>query len=99
MSAIMSDDDHVQLRALVHGRVQGVFFRSFACDHALQLGLVGWVRNLRDGTTVEVVAEGPRTALHGLLTRLREGPPGAYVRAVDIEWRPASSELNSFRAV
>ena len=97
MSETASHDDHVQLHALVRGRVQGVFFRGFVCDHAQWLGLVGWVRNLPGGRTVETVAEGPRAALQELLTRLREGPPGAYVQAVDVEWRPASSEFSSFR--
>ena len=86
-----------RLRALVRGRVQGVFFRDFADHHARRLGLAGWVRNLADGATVEVVAEGPRSALEGLLTYLREGPHGASVVAVDVEWREARPDLGPFR--
>ena len=56
-----------RLYALVHGRVQGVYFRAFVQRHAQALGLSGWARNLPDGATVEVVAEGSRAALDGLL--------------------------------
>lgn len=38
---------------VVKGRVQGVFYRAFARDISVQLGLRGWVRNLSDGS-VEV---------------------------------------------
>ncbi len=86
-----------RLRALVRGRVQGVFFRDFADHHARRLGLAGWVRNLADGATVEVVAEGLLSALEGLLTYLREGPHGAFVAAVDVEWGETRSDLGPFR--
>ena len=58
----MSPPDSARLRLLVHGRVQGVFFRQAAADEARQLGLRGWVRNLANGD-VEIVAEGPRREL------------------------------------
>ena len=93
----MSDDDYTRLRVLVRGRVQGVFFRDFAQTHARRLRLAGWARNLSDGRTVEVVAEGPRTALEELISRLREGPPDAFVTEVNVEWLPARSEFNLFR--
>src|SRR5690242_452673 len=56
------------LRALVRGRVQGVGFRAFVVYQALELGLSGYARNLSDGRTVEVVAEGPMPALETLLS-------------------------------
>ena len=82
---------------MVRGRVQGVYFRDFARIHAQRLGLVGWVRNLPDGTTVEVLAEGARPALEQLLACLREGPPHAHVARVDVEWSTALGESDSFR--
>ena len=86
-----------RLRALVRGRVQGVFFRQFTSTHARRLGLTGWVSNLSNGMTVEVVAEGPAPALEELLIHLRQGPPGAYVEAVDVHWESTTSELSSFQ--
>ena len=85
-----------RLRARVWGRVQGVFFRSFTKDHARRLGLVGWVRNLPHDT-VEVVAEGPRSALEQLLVHLHQGPPDALVTQVDVEWDTERREFGSFR--
>src|SRR4051812_26333855 len=56
---------------------------------ARELALRGFARNLSDGTTVEVVAEGPRASLDALLTSLREGPPMSYVKSVDVTWGEA----------
>lgn len=60
------------------GRVQGVGFRYFVQDRALELGLRGWVRNLPDGS-VEAAAAGPPEALDRLEARLRQGPARARV--------------------
>lgn len=74
-----------RLHLFVEGRVQGVYYRASAAEEALRLGLVGWVRNLRDGR-VELVAEGPQAALEALLVWTRRGPPTAGVRGVDVHW-------------
>ncbi len=57
----------------IHGRVQGVYYRHFTMTAARELELVGWTRNLADGT-VEVEVAGPRERLDTLRERLREGP-------------------------
>jgi acylphosphatase len=76
---------------VVHGRVQGVGYRWFVRNEARALGLVGRVRNLPDGT-VEVAAAGPDEALAALRARLREGPPGARVEALDERAPPEPRE-------
>ncbi len=83
-----------RLHAIVRGRVQGVGFRWFVMDAAGD-AMTGWVRNLRDGT-VEVVAEGPRRPLEGLLEALGRGPAGAYVSGVTYDWEPAGGDLGRF---
>jgi acylphosphatase len=88
-----------RLRAIVHGRVQGVNFRRFTAFWARELGLSGTVRNLPDGRAVEVVAEGPRPALDGLLTRLRQGPRGARVDAVDVTWQEPAGDAGEFHVI
>ena len=80
----------------MRGRVQGVYFRDFTLLHARELGLVGWARNLPDGDTVEVLAEGPRPALAQLLTQLGRGPLGSHVVKVDMEWSEPECDLRSF---
>ena len=71
------------VRFVVSGRVQGVGFRYFVGGLATRHGLVGWVRNRRDGA-VEGVAGGAPEAVEALLAACRRGPPSAYVGAVDV---------------
>lgn len=66
----------------MRGRVQGVGFRAFVQRHGRALGLVGWARNLPDGS-VEVVAEGAPESLALLRDYLEQGPRWAVVRAVE----------------
>jgi acylphosphatase len=62
---------------------------------ALELGLVGWATNLEDGR-VEVVAEGPRTAVQALLDALNgPGTPGR-VRTVVERWAESHGEITGF---
>ncbi len=77
-----------RLHAVVHGFVQGVNFRYYTRQQALRLGLRGWVKNLEDGS-VEVLAEGPRPALHQLLNYLHIGPASAAVEEVTETWSAA----------
>lgn len=78
--------ERARLTALVHGRVQGVYFRAFVREHARRLGVTGFVRNLPDFATVEVQAEGDKKRLEELLERLKAGPPGARVEKVETTW-------------
>lgn len=88
-------DTHARLHATVKGMVQGVSFRYYTQERALQLGLTGWVRNRPDGS-VEALAEGPRPALDQLLAFLHQGPPMASVSEVRAEWAAASGEFRRF---
>lgn len=74
-----------RLHLIVHGLVQGVFFRASARQMALELGLSGWVRNRPDGT-VEILAEGEESRLKQLLAWSRHGPPHAQVSQVVERW-------------
>jgi acylphosphatase len=85
------------LRALVRGRTQGVGFRAFVLDRASRLDLTGFTRNLSDGSSVEVVAEGPQEQLDVLLAHLRQGPPMSRVERVDTSWGEATGEYEGFR--
>ena len=85
----------MRIRIIIHGHVQGVFFRAGIESEANKLGLVGCVENLNDGT-VEVVAEGPEDKLEKLVEYCQEGPPGASVSSVDSEVQEESGEFSSF---
>lgn len=83
------------VRALVHGRVQGVGFRFFAEDAAERYGVTGWVKNLPSGD-VEAWVEGDPVRVAKMLAWLQQGPSSAYVTRVDTqEWTPQG--LKNFR--
>ena len=83
--------------AIVHGRVQGVYFRAFVNDHARALGLKGYVRNLSGGRAIEVQAEGEKTKLGELLNYLNTGPSRAKVERVDVKWSDYTGRFSDFQ--
>lgn len=70
-------------RVIVHGLVQGVWFRESTRQAAEAQGVSGSVRNLPDGT-VEAVFEGRRAAVDAMVAFCRTGPPDARVERVDV---------------
>jgi acylphosphatase len=89
--------DLVRVHVVVTGRVQGIGFRFSTVDQARRLGVQGWVRNEADGS-VEVLAEGERGAVEGLVRFLHRGPPGARVEDVALRWAPHGGDLGPFTA-
>ena len=85
-----------RVHIVVRGRVQGVFFRASALEHAQQLGLRGWVRNRPDGA-VELVAEGDAAAVASLVDWCHHGPPSARVESVDVRPDSSNEVLQGFR--
>jgi acylphosphatase len=76
-------------RAIVRGRVQGVFYRATVREAAERHGVGGWAANRPDGS-VEVVLEGEPAAVEAVLDVCRRGPAGAHVDSVDVtEIEPA----------
>jgi acylphosphatase len=89
-------DQSAAIRAVVHGRVQGVGFRGYVESRARFLRLSGYVRNLEDMRSVEVLAEGPRETLEQLIDHLHVGPSMSRVDRVEVEWREATGKFGSF---
>ena len=79
----------------IHGRVQGVFYRGWTVEAARRLGLVGWVRNRRDGT-VEAVIQGDDAAVERFLAMAHEGPPASRVERVAITAIEPDPEMAGF---
>ena len=73
----------IRRRVIVHGHVQGVFFRETVRRHAFSEGVSGWVRNTSEGR-VEAVFEGAPGAVDALVTISHEGPRGARVDRVEV---------------
>ncbi len=75
--------DSISRRFVIDGVVQGVGYRAYVRRAATSLALRGYVRNLPDGT-VEVLVEGPPTAVSALESALRRGPPFATVAGITV---------------
>ncbi len=76
--------DRVAREVVVHGLVQGVFFRDSCRREAERLGVAGWIRNEPDGT-VAGHFEGPGDAVEALVRWCHDGPPRARVERVDVQ--------------
>ena len=83
------------IKALVHGKVQGVYYRAFASRAAKSLSLKGYVRNVSNGD-VELEAEGLKDMLEELLRRLKAGPDGAIVEKIDVTWSEGTGKYSAF---
>ena len=85
-----------QLHLKIHGHVHDVGFREITVKKANELGLVGYVKNMSDGT-VEVVAEAEEETLKKLLEWCKIGPRHARVIQVDEEWQGVNKKtFNNF---
>lgn len=73
--------DRQAVRVVISGRVQGVWYRGWTVERANALGLVGWVRNRKDGTVEAAFAGSPET-IDAMIVECRKGPPAAKVDAV-----------------
>ena len=69
------------IHIIVHGRVQGVWFRAGTKERADELGLFGWVKNKSEGT-VEIHAEGEKLQLEDFILWCRKGTPAANVTSL-----------------
>lgn len=67
----------------IEGRVQGVGYRLWTQRTAVALGLVGWVRNRRDGA-VEAVLQGSEADVAAMIRACEDGPPDARVTRVEV---------------
>ncbi len=81
---------------IIHGSVQGVFYRANTRDKAVDLGLNGWVRNTHNGT-VEVFAEGSKDKLDYLINFCRDNPGYSHVDDIIIEWGRQTNKYEGFR--
>jgi len=82
-------------KATVSGKVQGVWFRDFTRKEATKLNVVGWVKNMPDGT-VYLEAEGEEEQLKQLEKWLHVGSPMSRVNRIEVEWIEPTDEYSTF---
>jgi acylphosphatase len=92
---MQNTSEPVRVHLKIAGRVQGVYFRASTVTQAQNSEVTGWVRNCPDGS-VEVVAEGARDSIEGLIEWCRRGPPGARVSHVEVEWERPQNNFAGF---
>jgi acylphosphatase len=84
------------LRLVIHGRVQGVFFRDSMRHEAQRLSIAGWVRNRNDGS-VEAAVQGEPAAVEEIVLWAHRGPQHANVERVEIE--PGNGSFKGFYVI
>jgi len=85
----------IRAEVVIHGRVQGVFYRQSTVEMASRLGLNGWVKNCRDGT-VKAVFEGCQEVIQQAVEWCHQGPPRALVTDIVIKWSDSTENLSGF---
>ena len=83
------------LKAKVYGKVQGVWFRKYTLDSARDIGVVGMVKNLVDGTVL-VNASAKDENLRKFKELLENGSPNSRVDEIDYSWEDSSIEYSTF---
>jgi acylphosphatase len=84
-----------RVRVRIRGMVQGVCFRSFTRDAAIQEGVAGWVRNLRDGS-VEALFEGDADRVERMIAWCHQGSPYGSVDYVEVKEEAYEGTFNRF---
>ena len=82
-------------RFIIHGRVQGVFFRDSTRRVAKKLEIKGLAANQSDGTVL-VIADGTQDSLRKLKSWLMVGPDMAKVEKVEEVDIECHQEFNDF---
>ena len=89
----MAAADKQTLHMVIHGRVQGVFYRQSMLEEAELLGVAGWVRN-RPDRTVEAMVQGDAGAVDAIMRWAQRGPVMASVEKVDVS--PGTGSYSGF---
>jgi len=83
------------LHLIIHGKVQGVYYRDSAVAIARELGVKGWVRNRNDGT-VEAVVCGETDAVNAFVAWAHQGSPASLVERIEQAPLDSAPELLTF---
>ena len=81
--------------AKVYGKVQGVWFRKYIKQIALEYNLVGMVKNLEDGTVL-IYVSGESKNIRRFNNKIYIGSPGSKVDKIHFSKEILPSKYSSF---
>ena len=84
-----------EVYAKIHGNVQGVSFRQFARNKALELSVTGYVKNMPDGS-VDIIGQGEEEKVKAFVEAISAGPEEAEVESLELVWGKPSSDFATF---
>ena len=84
----------IRKHLIIHGRVQGVFYRVSFQEKAFALDVTGWVKNNFNGS-VEAVIEGEESNVENLIKWCYHGPRGASVTEVEVKTEPYTGSFDT----
>jgi acylphosphatase len=85
----------IRVHIWVKGRVQAVGFRAHVEYNSLQIGVLGWVRNI-GSNMVETVAEGTREQIDQFIEMVKQGPSSSRVDEARVEYESPTGRLSGF---
>ena len=85
----------IRVHMWVRGRVQNVGFRAHVEYHALEIGVLGWVRNIGPDI-VETVAEGTRLQIDQFIEMVKKGPRASRIDQARVAYEPFTGQLTGF---
>lgn len=88
-------ENKIQIKIIVQGMVQGVFYRASTQKTAVQLGITGWVKNMPD-RTVHALLQGESDAVSQMIAWCNKGPSGSRVDHVQCENQDFTTPYESF---
>jgi acylphosphatase len=91
-----NNNNKIRAHVFIRGKVQGVYFRQNTKIVSTRYGVMGWVRNLKDGR-VEAVLEGDEMDINRVIEWCYAGPPKAAVDDVDVKYEKYTGEFREFK--
>lgn len=90
------DEEVLELKAVVKGLVQGVFFRRTVKEHASDLSLSGYAKNLPNGN-VEICLQGKKSSLEAFLKRVQQNPGNGRIDDLSYSFSSIEKHLHGFQ--
>jgi len=85
-----------QLKIIIQGNVQGVFFRAHTKKYADDLCIKGYAKNLKNGD-VEIIAIGEKNILEIFLKRIKNDPGYGRINSIKTYFSEVDESLKDFK--